>query len=205
MKDRIVSNIFSGAYCSAHPDEMGICYANTQQQEELGLSFSQCYNDGVMKDLVIVNMEEGTRYKLQSTQGSNNTLVFKYDGQEFKPRNIYFVDNSINMVTLDKTLTVMAEATQSITLYTALDHTTTITIRTLLADGSQGSIDYTTLKILGSSDYDKQVVWITDSNGSEVNVSIEWISSSHIRQDMITQHVLRLNEILQLQEGQVQI
>lgn len=204
MKDRIASNIFSGSYCSGITDEMGICYANAQQQEELGLSFSQCYDDGVMKDLVIINMEEGTRYKLQSTQGSNNTLVFKYDGQEFNPRNVYFVDNSVNIATQDKTLSVIAEATQSITLYTALDHTTTITIRTLLADGSQGSVDYTTLKILGSSDYTKQVVWITDSDGSEVNVSIEWISTSHIMQDIITQHVLRLNETLQLQDGQVQ-
>lgn len=198
MKDRIASDIFSGAYYSSAQDQIGICYTDAQN---LGLTVDECFNDGMMKDLVIINMEEGTRYKLQSTQGSNNTLVFKYDGQEFNPRNTYFVDNSVTASPASQSLSVTAEATTSITMYTYQDHDTTVSIKSLLADGSSGLSDTATLEIVGSSDYDKQVIYMTGSNGAAVTVAIEWVSTAGSLQPLLTQHTLTLGTTTALQDG----
>ena len=142
----------------------------------------------MMKDLVIINMEEGTRYKLQSTQGSNDTLVFKYDGQEFNPHNTYFVDNSVSASPASQSLTVTAEATTSITMFNYLDHDTTVSIKSLLADGSSGLSD-------------KQVIYMTGSNGAAVTVMIEWTSSTGSQTPLITQHTLTLGTTTALQDG----
>lgn len=198
MKDRIASNYFSGSYYNGIQDENGICYADASV---FGLTVNECFNDGMMKDIVVINMEEGTRYKLQSTQGSNNTLVFKYDGQEFNPHNTYFVDNSVTASPISQSLSVTAEASNSITMYTYQDHDTTVSIKSLLVDGSSGLSDIATLEIVGSSDYDKQVIYMTGSNGAAVTVAIEWTSSAGSLPRLLTQHTLTLGTTTALQDG----
>ena len=200
MKDRIASNYFSGSYYNGIQDENGICYADASV---FGLTVNECFTDGMMKDIVVINMEEGTRYKLQSTQGSNNTLVFKYDGQEFNPRNVYLIDNRSTSST-SETLAVTAEATSCITCYTASGHTTTITFKSLLADGSQGNTDTAILDIRGSQNYDKQVIWVTGSDGAAVTLLIEWTSTSSTQIPLLTAVTLNLNTVLIYQDGAVQ-